>query len=72
MPIYEYTCVQCGHEFEKLVFNTSTPIACPTCHAHKVKKKFSTFGMKSAGTFVSSSGSGCAACSSSSCASCGH
>ena len=35
-----------------------------------VKKKFSTFGMKSGGTFVSSAGSSCASCSSHSCSSC--
>lgn len=72
MPIYEYKCVQCGHEFEKLVFKSSDPVECPTCTGHDVKKKFSVFGMKSGGTFVSSSGASCASCSSHSCASCGH
>ncbi len=72
MPIYEYTCVQCGREFEKLIFRTSDTVACPTCEGHDVKKKFSVFGMKSGSTFVSSSGSSCGSCASHSCATCGH
>ncbi|PIE36066.1 FmdB family transcriptional regulator [candidate division KSB3 bacterium] len=71
MPIFEYTCVQCGNEFEKLITNRSVPVDCPACQGHDVKKKFSVFGMKSGGNFVSSSGSSsCGSCTSHSCASC--
>lgn len=70
MPIFEYTCVQCGNEFEKLVRNRSEAVKCPTCAGQDVKKKFSTFGMKSGGTFVSSAGSGCGSCGSHSCSAC--
>jgi len=72
MPIYEYSCEQCGMEFEMLVFNRSESVACPACEGRQVKKKFSVFGMKSGGTFVSSAGSGCSTCSSHSCSTCGH
>ena len=72
MPIYEYHCTQCDNDFEKLVFRRSDPIECPSCQAQDVKKKFSTFGMKSGNNFVSSSGSSCASCSSHSCATCSH
>ncbi len=72
MPIYEYTCTQCGNTFEKLVFTPSAPIECPKCAGHDVKKQFSVFGMKSGETFVSSSGSSCGSCSSHSCSGCGH
>ena len=70
MPIFEYKCARCGNEFEKLVFKRSEPITCPTCEGHEVKKKFSAFGMKIGGTFVSSSGSSCGSCTSHSCGSC--
>ncbi|MBD3309129.1 zinc ribbon domain-containing protein [candidate division KSB3 bacterium] len=72
MPIFEYACEQCGQEFEKLVLRSAETITCPTCETPHVKKKFSVFGMKSGGTFVSSSGSSCGSCASHSCAGCHH
>jgi putative FmdB family regulatory protein len=30
MPIYEYKCPQCGHQFEKIVRGEDQP-ACPSC-----------------------------------------
>lgn len=72
MPIFEYRCQQCGNEFEKLVFNRSAVVECPACDGGQVTKKFSTFGMKSSGTFVpSTGGGGCSSCSSHSCSTCG-
>ena len=42
MPIYEYQCSKCSHEFEKLVFAGDEPdIACPKCDSHEVAKKMS-------------------------------
>ncbi|PID58579.1 FmdB family transcriptional regulator [candidate division KSB3 bacterium] len=72
MPIYEYHCTECGCDFEKLVFKRSEPVACPSCQAWEVQKKFSTFGMKSGEKVVSSSASSCGSCSSHSCATCQH
>ena len=44
MPIYEYRCTACGHEFETLVRNSSdNPTACPKCEQPRLKKLFSTF-----------------------------
>lgn len=40
MPIYEYRCTKCSHEFEKLVRNNELP-ACPQCAAAEVEKKLS-------------------------------
>lgn len=42
MPIYEYACRQCGHEFEKLVRNGTVP-DCPSCHSTELEKKLSVF-----------------------------
>ncbi|MFO1396112.1 MAG: zinc ribbon domain-containing protein [Burkholderiales bacterium] len=42
MPIYEYACNGCGHEFETLVRTGTTP-DCPTCHSTDLAKKLSVF-----------------------------
>jgi putative FmdB family regulatory protein len=42
MPIYEYVCSNCGHEFETLVRSGSVP-DCPSCHATELEKKLSVF-----------------------------
>ncbi len=31
MPIYEYVCEKCGHEFEELVFQEDEKPSCPKC-----------------------------------------
>jgi putative FmdB family regulatory protein len=40
MPIYEYSCEDCGNEFELLV-RDSEPPACPTCGTSRLEKRFS-------------------------------
>jgi putative FmdB family regulatory protein len=42
MPVYEYVCRKCAHEFEELVLGRETP-ACPECASTKLEKKFSVF-----------------------------
>lgn len=37
MPLYEYHCQACGHDFETLVRAGSTP-ACPQCHSTSLEK----------------------------------
>jgi putative FmdB family regulatory protein len=49
MPIYEYVCEKCGHEFEALVPRPSAKAPCPECGGRKVKKKLSVIGAVSAG-----------------------
>jgi len=39
MPIYEYLCTACAHEFEKLVRRDATP-SCPACGAAGVERRF--------------------------------
>jgi putative FmdB family regulatory protein len=70
VPIFEFRCGRCAHEFEKLVTGGATP-PCPKCGGRRVEKKFSVFGSKSGGKFTSSKGgSGCSSCAKSSCSSC--
>ena len=70
MPMFEFVCGRCSHEFERLVRGASITAICPSCGGKKVVKKFSVFGSKSSGKFTSSQGGGCASCSKSSCSSC--
>jgi putative FmdB family regulatory protein len=72
MPIYEYHCEQCDHEFEKLVFNSSEKISCPGCKGKKVKRLMSACAFSIGGTFKSTAGaSACGTCSTGNCTSCG-
>jgi putative FmdB family regulatory protein len=41
MPLYEYTCEKCDHEFELLIRSSSDEPACPTCGTTKVVKQLS-------------------------------
>ena len=45
MPIFEYACNQCGHEFETLV-RASTVADCPSCHSTDLAKKLSVSAHK--------------------------
>lgn len=40
MPIFEYECRACGHEFERLVRPGDTP-ACPVCQGQDLEKLLS-------------------------------
>ena len=42
MPIYEYSCPDCGHDFEALQKFSDDPIRdCPSCKAGNVRKRIS-------------------------------
>ena len=47
MPIYEYACRACGHEFETLVRGAETPI-CAKCSSVELEKKLSVFSSQAA------------------------
>lgn len=49
MPLYEYKCGTCGHCFEVLVRDSSTP-PCPACQAQNVGRQLSLFAVNSEGT----------------------
>jgi putative FmdB family regulatory protein len=40
MPLYEYTCKKCEHDFEALVLNGEA-VSCPHCQSEKVKRLLS-------------------------------
>ncbi len=54
MPIYEYLCTKCGHEFDEIQKFSDPPIKkCPKCKG-KVEKKLSapSFQLKGTGWYV--------------------
>ena len=55
MPIYEYSCRECGAEFEKFV-GGSLAVACPSCQSDRVMRLMSVVGVKTTGRFASSPG----------------
>lgn len=50
MPIYEYRCIQCAHEFELLVLRTSPAPKCPACDSQNPEQLLSGFAVNSEGT----------------------
>lgn len=54
MPIYEYRCAGCGHEFELLQrMGAEPPDACPSCNGPQVQKRISltSFVLKGGGWY---------------------
>jgi putative FmdB family regulatory protein len=54
MPVYEYACEKCGHEFEASQRITDEPIkVCPKCRARRVKRLISqtSFVLKGSGWY---------------------
>jgi len=46
MPLFEYLCKKCGHQFEALVMGTTSP-TCPSCQSKKLEKQLSVFAVGS-------------------------
>ena len=49
MPIYEYVCQSCGHEFEYLLRGSEKP-SCPSCGKARLAKKLSVPAAHTAGS----------------------
>ena len=55
MPIYEYACLECGHEFEKIQKMSDAPARkCPACGRLKARRQISrsSFVLKGGGWYV--------------------
>lgn len=51
MPIYEYKCQACAHEFESLQKMSDDPLTdCPKCQAASLVKKISAAGFRLSGS----------------------
>ena len=53
MPIYEYRCRACGHQFEALVRANDTPV-CESCQSTELERLLSMFAVSSESTRQSS------------------
>ena len=72
MPIFEFHCQACGHDFEKLVFG-SDEVECPNCQQKQVEKLMSACSAKVGYKFTATSnpkGGSCTGCSATSCSTC--
>jgi putative FmdB family regulatory protein len=50
MPIYEYQCKGCGHQFEFLVLPSSPAPECPACQHQDLQKMISLCAVSSEST----------------------
>ena len=44
MPIFEYLCTECRHQFEALIFGKDKA-QCPKCHSQKLEPQLSVFAV---------------------------
>ena len=50
MPLFDYRCRACGHQFEALVrAQDAPPHECPECHAGELERLLSVFAPSSSG-----------------------
>lgn len=50
MPIYEYQCKDCGHQFEAIQKFSDSPLSdCPSCNTASLSKMISAPGFRLAG-----------------------
>ena len=45
MPIFEYVCQQCSHQFEAIVLGTQKA-ACPKCESKRLSQQLSSFAVR--------------------------
>ena len=49
MPLFEYHCKSCAHDFEVLVRGNEKP-ECPSCHGDSLEKRLSVFAAHAGGS----------------------
>lgn len=50
MPVFEYKCRQCGHQFEYLVLHSSPAAECPACRKQDLEQLISLCAVSSEAT----------------------
>ena len=64
MPMFDFRCPDCGHEFEELVFGNRLPTHCPECDGAQIERKVSTFAAITGGRGDAAPPPACGGCSS--------
>jgi putative FmdB family regulatory protein len=75
MPIYEYVCQDCNHEFDALraMSQADATMPCTKCGGENIKRKLSVFFAEIGGRGVAgTSEPACGMCAGGNCAHCGH
>jgi putative FmdB family regulatory protein len=62
MPIYEFCCRKCQHEFEELVMRKGEVIVCPHCGSQETDKQVSGFAVTGSARQSGGSGGSCGSC----------
>ena len=71
MPIFEYICKACHHQFETLIYGKQKA-ECPKCHATKLEPQLSVFAVAAKGSSSSATSSATrSAAPTGACGSCG-
>ena len=70
MPLFEYACTTCSHQFEWLTRGSATP-ECPACRGTSLDKRQSVFAARSVSSDSASADSGPTQVSPGACGSCG-
>jgi putative FmdB family regulatory protein len=60
MPIFEYNCRHCQHQFEMIVLSPREQINCPKCVSSAVEKQLSVFSSPGSAKESGASAGGCA------------
>lgn len=64
MPLYEFSCKKCGHNFDELLSLSEMEqgkVKCPACSSKRVERGFSTFATGNSGSAggLAGGGGGC-------------
>jgi putative FmdB family regulatory protein len=62
MPLFEYVCVDCGSEFEKIVPTSKSAVSCAQCDSVRVEKKLSVFAVAGGRAEPAFEAGGCGTC----------
>ena len=61
MPIFEYVCKACEHQFEALVYGKEKA-ECPRCHGNQLAPQLSVFAVSAKTASTASTGGACGSC----------
>lgn len=61
MPLYEYECKGCGHEFEDLVLGSAKP-RCPACDSESLERLLSVFAVNRGNEVSAPAMAACGSC----------
>jgi putative FmdB family regulatory protein len=61
MPIFEYVCKDCDHQFEALVYGKQK-VECPKCQSNKLSRQLSVFAVTATAKGSASTPSSAGAC----------